>query len=130
MQRIIHIVLVDDDEDDIAFFRLALNDQAVATHLTTLTDGDQVMPFLRAMTGRPDLLLLDLNLPKLHGRQVLMQIKNSPVSREMPIFMLTTSSAQEDIDFCLAMGATQFLTKPTSLAALRKMVADLLAAIQ
>lgn len=130
MQRAIHIVLVDDDEDDIAFFKLALNDQAIATHLTTLTDGDQVMPYLLATKQRPDLLLLDLNLPKLHGRQVLMQVRNSPISREIPIFMLTTSSAQEDIDFCLTMGAKQFLTKPTSLAALRKMVADLLATIQ
>ena len=130
MQRAIHIVLVDDDEDDIAFFKLALNDQAIATHLTTLTDGDQVMPYLLDTKQQPDLLLLDLNLPKLHGRQVLMQVKNSPVSREIPIFMLTTSSAQEDIDFCLTVGAKQFLTKPTSLAALRKMVSDLLAAVR
>lgn len=130
MQRAIHIVLVDDDEDDIAFFKLALNDQAAATHLTTLTDGDQVMPYLLAMKERPDLLLLDLNLPKLHGRELLTQLKNSPLGQEIPIFMLTTSSAQEDVDFCLAMGAKQFLTKPTSLAALRKIVTDLLAAVQ
>ncbi len=126
MQQAIHIVLVEDDEDDIAFFKLALKKQAVSTHLTVLTDGDQVMPYLLATTVRPNLLLLDLNLPKLHGREVLARLKSATFSRDIPVFMLTTSSAKEDIDFCLTMGAEQFLTKPTSLDRLSDMITGLL----
>lgn len=118
--------MVEDDEDDITFFELALKKQSIATHLTTLTDGDLVMPYLAATDKHPDLLVLDLNLPRLPGRDVLTRVKQSPASQGIPVVILSTSSAQEDNDFCLANGANRFLTKPTSLNSLTKMIAEVL----
>ncbi len=127
MQQPLHILLVDDDEDDIAFFELALKRQSNPTRLTTLMEGDHVLTHLETTATRPDLLILDLNLPRLHGRDVLLQVRNSPVGQSIPVVMLTTSSAQEDKDFCLAHGAVAFLTKPTSLTTLSTMLADVMA---
>lgn len=126
MPQPVRILLVEDDEDDITFFELALKKQSIATQLTTLTDGDQVMPYLKDTEDHPDLLVLDLNLPKLPGREVLTQIKRSPVSQDIPVVILSTSSAREDSDFCIANGAERFLTKPTSLTSLSTMIAEVL----
>lgn len=126
MPEPIRILLVEDDEDDVTFFELALKKQQVATHLTTLTDGDQVMPYLKQASANPDLLVLDLNLPRLPGRDVLTQVKQSPVCRGISVVILSTSSAQEDSDFCIANGADRFLTKPASLTRLSTMLADVL----
>jgi CheY-like chemotaxis protein len=126
MPHPVRILLVEDDEDDITFFELALKKQSIATQLTTLTDGDQVMPYLNDAADHPDLLVLDLNLPKLPGREVLTQIKRSPVSQAIPVVILSTSSAQEDSEFCIANGAERFLTKPTSLTSLSSMLAEVL----
>ncbi|RYF69124.1 MAG: response regulator, partial [Cytophagaceae bacterium] len=96
MPQPVRILLVEDDEDDITFFELALKKQSIATQLTTLTDGDQVMPYLSDTAEHPDLLVLDLNLPKLPGRDVLTQLKQSPIGQDIPVVILSTSSAQED----------------------------------
>lgn len=127
MPQPLHILLVDDDEDDIAFFQLALKRQASPTQLTTLLDGDYVLTHLETTPDRPDLLILDLNLPRMHGRDVLVQLRKSPVGQSIPVVMLTTSSAQEDRDFCLGHGAAAFLTKPTSLATLSTMLSEVIA---
>ncbi len=126
MPQPVRILLVEDDEDDITFFELALKKQSIATQLTTLTDGDQVMPYLNDTEDHPDLLVLDLNLPKLPGREVLTQLKRSSVSQDIPVVILSTSSAQEDSAFCIANGAERFLTKPTSLTSLSTMLAEVL----
>ncbi len=126
MPQPVRILLVEDDEDDITFFELALKKQSIATKLTTLTDGDQVMPYLADTNEHPDLMVLDLNLPKLPGRDVLTQVKQSPIGQDIPVVILSTSSAQEDSDFCIANGAERFLTKPTSLTSLSNMLAEML----
>lgn len=126
MSQPVRILLVEDDEDDITFFELALKKQSIATKLTTLTDGDQVMPYLADTNEHPDLMVLDLNLPKLPGRDVLTQVKRSPIGHDIPVVILSTSSAQEDSDFCIANGAERFLTKPTSLTSLSNMLAEML----
>lgn len=126
MHRPVHILLVEDDEDDVTFFKMALDMQSAPARLTTLSDGDDVLPYLETVTEQPDLMILDLNLPRLHGRDVLVQTKASPVGRHLPVFMLTTSSAQEDIDFCLTHGAERFFTKPTSLSELTRMLSNLM----
>ncbi len=129
MQQPIQILLIEDDEDDITFFELALKKQSIPTQLTTLTDGDQVMPYLTRPLKNPDLMVLDLNLPKLPGREVLKQVKNLPDMKNLSIVVLSTSTAREDIDYCLANGADKFFTKPTTLAELTGIVATLLAAL-
>lgn len=126
MTQPVRILLVEDDEDDITFFELALKKQAIPTQLTTLTDGDQVMPYLANSEEHPDLLVLDLNLPRLPGREVLFQVKQSTASQSIPVVILSTSSTREDNEFCLANGADRFLTKPTSLNSLSAMIAEVL----
>lgn len=130
MSSPVHILLVEDDEDDITLFKLALKKLPFPVTLTILTEGDEVLSYLNTATERPDLVFLDLNLPRMHGRDVLRQTKGSVIGRLLPVFILTTSSAQGDIDYCLAYGAEQFLTKPASLAELVAMLTEVLARVR
>lgn len=122
----IHILLVDDDEDDIALFEIALRDQITPVRLTTLTDGDEVMDYLASTSTKPDLIFLDLNMPRMHGRDVLLALKATTTTFSHRVFILTTSSSPDDATFCLANGAEQFLTKPASHVLLRDMLTRIL----
>ena len=129
MPEPIRILLVEDDEDDIALFKLALKKQPFPAKLAILTEGDEVAGYLNTAAERPDLMFLDLNLPRMHGRDVLVQTKRSDAGHSLPVFILSTSSAQEDMDYCLANGAEQFLTKPTSPTELVTMLTEVLQSI-
>lgn len=117
MKDILHILLIEDDEDDVDLFRYALKLNGTPYHLNILTGGDEVAPYLLTVPVLPDVIVLDLNLPKVHGRDVLRQIKASLVFRAIPMVVLTTSSAREDQDYCLEMGVSKFLTKPVTVPA-------------
>ena len=100
--RPIEILLVDDDENDVLMMREALTTGRSSTRLKVLNDGSEVMPYLRrqgehAGANRHDLILLDLNLPGRHGRQVLADIKGDPDLRRIPVVVLTVSGADEDV---------------------------------
>ncbi|WP_041257596.1 response regulator [Fibrella aestuarina] len=122
----IHILLIDDDEDDIALFEIALRDHSFPIRLSTLTDGDEVIDYLAETPTQPDLIFLDLNMPRMHGRDVLLALKHTLTAPSRRIFVLSTSSSPEDAAFCLANGAEQFLTKPASHTLLREMLAQIL----
>ncbi|GAB3640159.1 hypothetical protein GCM10027423_07950 [Spirosoma arcticum] len=113
----LYILLVEDDQDDIELFRYALKLNGIACHLSVLMTGDEVAPYLLTVPTLPDVIVLDLSLPKVNGRDVLRQIKASPGFKVIPMVVLTTSSAREDRDYCLALGVNQFLTKPTTATA-------------
>jgi CheY-like chemotaxis protein len=114
MKEALNILLVEDDPDDIDLFEYALEDNDVACQLEVIMEGDGVLPYLRGLVQQPDVVVLDLNLPKVPGREVLQLIKSAPQLRSIPVAVLTTSSAQEDADSCYALGADRFLTKPAS----------------
>jgi CheY-like chemotaxis protein len=115
--RPIEILLVEDDPGDVLMAREALEEGKVANRLAVVNDGEEAMAYLRAEGAnadrvRPDLVLLDLNLPRKDGREVLAEIKSDPALRSIPVVVLTTSKAEEDILRSYDLHANAYVTKP------------------
>lgn len=113
----IEILLVEDDPGDTLMIREAFQDNKITNSLKCLTDGEQAMAYLRRQgeyTGavRPDLILLDLNLPRMDGREVLAEIKEDDDLKAIPVVVLTTSAAEEDILRSYRLHANAYVTKP------------------
>jgi len=117
----IQILLVEDDPGDVLMTREAFEDNKVGNVLHVVQDGMEALDFLYrrgeyAEAARPDLILLDLNLPKYDGRQVLETIKNDPELAMIPVVVLTTSAAEEDILRSYKLHANAYVTKPVDFA--------------
>jgi chemotaxis family two-component system response regulator Rcp1 len=115
--RPIEILLVEDSPSDAALTIEALKAGKIANRLTHVEDGVEAMDFLRrrgkyADAARPDLIMLDLNLPRMDGRDVLVQIKNDPDLKIIPIIVLTTSRSDKDILQSYQLNANCYITKP------------------
>lgn len=115
--RPIHILLVEDNAGDVRLTREALKEGKVGNSLTVAPDGVEALAILRqegryAGEARPDLILLDLNLPKKDGREVLAEIKDNPTLKRIPVVVLTTSKAEEDILRTYDLHANCYITKP------------------
>jgi CheY-like chemotaxis protein len=116
----IEILLVEDNPGDVRLTREALKDARVLNQMHVVTDGAAAMAFLRR-TGihadalRPDLVLLDLNLPRKNGREVLEEIKGDPSLSQIPVIILTTSQAEQDILESYRLRANAFVPKPVDL---------------
>ena len=113
----INVLLVEDDEGDLVLIREAFEDNKVRNHLAVVADGVEAMAYLRgegehAGSPRPDLVLLDLNLPRKDGREVLEEVKSDPDLRTIPVVVLTTSEADEDILRSYDLHANAYVTKP------------------
>ncbi len=118
--RAIDILLVEDDPGDELITREAFEHNKIKNNLHVAHDGQEGLDFLYrrgeyAVAPRPDLILLDLNLPKYDGRQLLEQIKNDESLCHIPIVVLTTSSAEEDILRSYKLHANAYVTKPVDL---------------
>jgi two-component system, chemotaxis family, response regulator Rcp1 len=118
--RPVEILLVEDNPGDVRLTVEALREGKVRNHLSVATDGVEAMAFLRregkhADAVRPDLILLDLNLPRKDGRQVLSEIKADEDLRMIPVVILTTSKADEDILRSYDLHANCYVTKPVDL---------------
>jgi CheY-like chemotaxis protein len=115
--RPIHILLVEDNAGDVRLTREALKEGKVSNSLTVAPDGIEALAILRqegryAGEARPDIILLDLNLPKKDGREVLAEIKDNPALKRIPVVVLTTSKAEEDILRTYDLHANCYITKP------------------
>jgi CheY-like chemotaxis protein len=115
--RPIEILLVEDDPGDTLITREALDQSKVTNNLSVVTNGEEAIAFLRrtgefADAVRPDLVLLDLNLPRRDGREVLEEVKEDPDLRRIPVVVLTTSGAEEDIVRSYDLHANAYVTKP------------------
>ncbi|HEX2356793.1 MAG TPA: response regulator [Micromonosporaceae bacterium] len=113
----IEVLLVEDDPGDVLMTREAFEEHKVRNRLTVLTDGAQALDYLHrrgeyADADLPDLILLDLNLPKRDGREVLAEIKQNEELRQIPVVVLTTSDADEDILRSYKLHANAYVTKP------------------
>jgi two-component system, chemotaxis family, response regulator Rcp1 len=106
------ILLVEDNKADALLIREALKQVDVSHPVELVTDGAQALERLRGDERRPDLVLLDLNLPRVDGREVLTQVKGDPELRDIPVIVLTTSSSPPDIAFAYDRGANAFMRKP------------------
>ena len=114
MKKSLQILLIEDDPDDVELFREALNDNHVLHDMHVVMQGDEVIPHLQQSSTLPEVILLDLNLPKIHGKEILKTLKSGDAFKDIPVVILTTSSAKTDIEFCLNAGAEKFITKPTN----------------
>ena len=116
----ITILVAEDDEDDRLLMQEALEENRLANDLYFVEDGEELMDYLhhqgkyndRTSAPRPSLILLDLNMPRKDGREALKEIKEDPSLRQIPIVVLTTSKAEEDILRTYDLGVSSFITKP------------------
>jgi CheY-like chemotaxis protein len=113
----IEVLLVEDDPGDVLMTQEAFEEHKVRNKLSVVSDGEEAMAYLRregehANAPRPDLILLDLNLPRFDGRQVLAAIKEDADLRRIPVVVLTTSQADEDILRSYSLHANAYVTKP------------------
>jgi len=121
----ITILMADDDDDDRRLTREALLEGRLANDLRFVENGEELMDYLRRQgkyTGtevpRPGLILLDLNMPRKDGRTVLKEIKSDPELRQIPVVVLTTSQADEDIFKSYDLGVNSYIVKPVTFEAL------------
>jgi CheY-like chemotaxis protein len=115
--RQIEVLLIEDDPGDVLMTKEAFADYKVTNQLHVVQDGADAMAFLRqegeyATAPRPDLVLLDLNLPRMDGREVLQAIKSDPELASIPVVVLTTSEAEEDVLRSYSLHANAYVTKP------------------
>jgi CheY-like chemotaxis protein len=113
----IDVLLVEDDAGDVLLIREAFEHNKVHNTLVVVSDGVEAIDFLRrrgehADAQRPDLILLDLNLPRKDGREVLAEVKGDPDLRSIPVVVLTTSKAEEDVLRSYDLHANAYVTKP------------------
>ncbi|MFM1768623.1 MAG: hypothetical protein RJA22_1152 [Verrucomicrobiota bacterium] len=126
----IEILLVEDNAGDARLAREALRDAKVRNHLSWVSDGAEALAFLRregkySQAPRPDLILLDLNLPRKDGREVLTEIKADERLRRIPVVVLTTSRAEEDILRAYQLSANCYISKPVDLDQFMKVVRNI-----
>lgn len=122
----ITILMADDDADDRLLTREALDEVRLRNHFAEVCDGEELLSYLRRegkyaeLAGQPlpGIILLDLNMPKMDGREALKEIKSDPALRRIPIIVLSTSKAEEDILRTYDLGVNSFISKPVTFAAL------------
>jgi len=125
-RRSITILLADDDADDRMMATDALEESRLANDLRCVEDGEELMDYLHRRgkfappneAPRPGLILLDLNMPRKDGREALKEIKAEPELRSIPVIVLTTSKAEEDIYRTYDLGVNSFITKPVNFESL------------
>jgi CheY-like chemotaxis protein len=129
----ITILMADDDEEDCELTREALQDARLANQMRFVHDGQELVDYLKRRgryadpsvdTPRPGVILLDLNMPKKDGREALAEIKAHEWLRRIPIIVLTTSKDEEDVLRTYDLGASSFITKPVTFAALVEVMAN------
>lgn len=116
------LVMVDDDEDDCLLVEAALYEALLKCDFRCVENGLDMVDYLHRRgrfiepesSPRPDIILLDLNMPKMNGRDLLKVVKNNTEFRSIPVIVLTTSAAEEDVAFCYDLGANTYITKQRS----------------
>ena len=116
----IEILLVEDNPGDVRLTKEAFKESKILNNLSVVEDGTEAMAFLHqegeyTRVPRPDLILLDLNMPKMDGRQVLAEIKKDPILKNIPVIILTTSKAEQDILKSYDLHANCYIVKPVDL---------------
>lgn len=124
------ILLVEDNPGDVRLTKEVLGNSNLPTHLNVASDGVEAINYLRhreryAQARRPDLVLLDLNLPRKDGREVLAEIKGDSQLRTIPVVVLTTSAAEEDIRNSYSLQANCYITKPVDLEQFTRVVKNI-----
>jgi two-component system response regulator len=119
-RELVRILLAEDDDDDYYLTERALKENRLRNEISRVKDGEELMRYLRhngefdgaVRTSEPSLILLDLNMPKMDGREALREIKSDPILHHIPVVVLTTSRAEEDVVRSYEFGVNSFITKP------------------
>jgi CheY-like chemotaxis protein len=118
-----NLLLCDDDADDCYFFKEALQSFPLVTQLTTVHDGEQLMQQLtNVINGLPDVLFLDLNMPRKNGFECLSEIKLNEKLKQLPVIIFSTSYEQEVVNLLYKNGAQYFIRKPAEFSQLQKVI--------
>jgi CheY-like chemotaxis protein len=125
-KRTVVILVADDDPEDCLLIKDAFNEGLLVNGLRFVEDGEELMDYLRhggkfkdpSSSPRPGIILLDLNMPRKGGREALQEIKSDPELRSIPVVVLTTSKAEEDILQSYKLGANSYITKPVTFTGL------------
>ncbi|GAA4263817.1 response regulator [Dactylosporangium darangshiense] len=126
----LQVLVVEDDLGDVALVESAFAEHSIASQLHHVADGGEALAFLRrenpyAAAPRPDLILLDLNLPRVDGRQALAEIKGDGNLKSIPTIVFTTSAADADVFACYSAHANAYVTKPINLDDYDRVVAEI-----
>jgi len=129
-EKEIHILLVEDNEGDILLTQEALDEGKIKNEISVVRDGWEAIQYLKQNDGyedaaKPDLILLDINLPKLNGHQVLQEIKSTDELKHIPVVMLTTSSDEVDIMKSHQNHSNCYITKPVDIASFIEIISTL-----
>jgi len=110
----LQILLIEDDMDDVELLQETFNNIKADYKMKVINDGDRAVDYVLSSTEYPDIIVMDLNLPKVHGKEILKQIKTHELYKRIPVIVLTTSSSADDKNYTLGLGADDYLIKPTS----------------
>lgn len=121
----VDILLVDDNDDDVVLFKEAFEEAHLINIVAVVHDGEQALAYLRRRNGfenapRPGLVLLDINMPKKNGLEVLEEMKSDPDLRSLPVVMLTVSNREEDVVRSYSNGACSYIRKPVDISQLHE----------
>jgi CheY-like chemotaxis protein len=119
----LNILLAEDDEDDRYFFEKALKELSIPTHLSAVADGEKLMDYLFENSNHlPDVLFLDINMPRKNGNECLLEIKHNEKLKNLPVVMFSTTNSWESINMLFKSGAHVFIHKPGEFAQLKEVI--------
>ena len=129
-QQSVHVLLAEDDPDDRLLVKRAFQTAMPQSSISMVSDGEELLEYLNregkfsdpVECPRPSLIILDLNMPRKDGHQVLRELKSRPELRHIPVVVLTTSVSERDVTLCYQLGVNAFISKPPSFTKLKKMV--------
>ena len=116
MPENLKVLLIEDDMDDVELLKEAFGDNNVEYEMEGIMEGDRVQPFIETAEYIPTIIIMDLNLPKTDGKEILKGIKATEAFKSIPLIVFSTSSSKEDIEYAYSLGANKFVTKPSTIA--------------
>lgn len=126
MADYIRFFLIDDDADDVAIFKEAAMEANPALEIASAANGYEALKILRRSSGNyPNIIFLDLNMPRMGGKECLAELKKDSTLRNIPVIVYTTSSQSKDIEEAMLKGAICFITKPTSIKELKHILSTI-----
>jgi CheY-like chemotaxis protein len=120
------ILMVDDDPEDVQFFCNALYESNQPFYCISVTNAEEALSFLENTLITPEFIFLDLNMPRINGRECLTKLKADPRSKDIPVIIYSTSSHKKEIDELYKLGAAMFITKPYSMRVLMNTISSIL----
>ncbi len=126
----INILLADDDEDDCLLFKEALAELPLNTHLDIVKDGEYLMQNLTSQTKNPNMIFLDLNMPRKNGLECILEIKQNEKLKNLPIVILSTSFVAEIVETLFKNGSNYYIRKPNEFNLLKRMIYKTITLIQ